>query len=712
MRRIVNFRAPLFATIGLILGIISFYEVLFGDLWFGLVTLVLIFALGVVLFIVKSKSWRGVLVVIAAIMLGFALSQLNYSALCKNEVTEKEVLLTGRVCDLERNGGNEILYYLEDCVDDEGVSYGGRVKTAIFGADYQTGEVLTVRGTIYSVYPVKPSPQSYYLRQGVSYELDAKSAYKSSEAQINLSENIRKYFYETTAEYAPNNGDVLYALLTGDRSALSHEKEDYFKLSGIIHLLAVSGLHVGFVVSVLGFFLKRFKLHPLIEGGIMLIPLCVYAYICNFTPSVIRALVMTVCVYLTRSFFGRYDLLTSLSFAVTVILLISPFNLFDVGFQLSALSVFGIATVFRPVNRFLNKRNLPKIIRYAANSATVSFSCSLATFFTLQCSYGYAPVLGILINVLIIPIVTVAFVLSWLGLVPWIFHYILRVVDWIVEFVVVIARWASGISFATVSMSAIAITTVVVAIWLFVIGGYVNFRKIGKIIIHSVLAAVLALCVGLSYVKLSPTEQAFVSYGYSDAMCVVTSSNGETAIVGNFGDVTACSEVMTYVTKYKIIDCTLYITDISECNVVLLDEALRSLPVKTVYKLNFADNAEAESVIDGYGIPVYQQMQNSTLGDYVAVTSVYDGGLRAVVMRTGKMVLSTVYGDDYAVGNYLELGLASDVYILPNANKRYSENNCTTLSYYQSSLPLNYGANKYGTFTITQKGDTISIKFR
>ena len=712
MRRIVNFRAPLFVAIGLVLGIFSFYEFLFGDFWFGVITLIVLFAIGVLLFVLKSKTWVGVIAVIVSVVIGFFLSQLNYFSRTKDEVTERNTIVTGRVTDILRNGTDSPAYYLEDCVDENGVKYKGRIQTYIFDGAYKTGDVLTIRGTIRSVYPIKEPMEAYYFRSDIRFEMDTDFVILREDGRMKLDETVRKYIFDTSVEYAPKNGDVLYALLTGDRDAMDREKLNDFKVAGIIHLLAVSGLHVGFVVAVLGFLIKRFKLHPLIECGVMLIPLLFYAYICNFTPSVIRAIVMVVCTYLARAVFGRYDLLTSLSFAVIVILLIFPFNLFDLGFQLSVLSVFGIATVYSSVNQRLKIRNIPKLLRYFVNSLVLSLSCSLATFFTLQLNYGYAPVLGIVLNIVVIPLVTVAFVVGWLGMLPWLFHFVLWAVDWLFEAVVIMAKWVANLSFATASVPAIALTTVVVVVWLFVLGGYVNLRKVGKVIVNSILAAVLILCIGLSFVKVNSKTQAYVTYGYSDTMCVVTSDDGNAAIIGNFDDLYAYAMSVQYLSRYKINSCVLYITDYGTCNYAIIEDAIESLPLKSVYKLSFEHNSSLDGLFGDYGVDVFQQMENSSTGESIVVTSVYDGGLRAITMQSGNLTVASVYGDEFAVANYLNLGIYSDVYVLPRANKAYSDYHFTTLSKYQSTLPYNYGANKYGNFTIAQKDDTIVIKFR
>lgn len=712
MRRTVNFRFALFAAVGLCVGIYSFYEFLFGNFWFGLVAVIVAVVLGVTFFIEKSRFWIGLAVILTSIAVGFASANLSYELLSRNEATGKDVLLTGRVCDLNRNNEGQGAVYLEDCEDSDGTRYRGRVETYIFGAEIHSGDVVVVRGTLNSVYPIKSSVETYLLRSDIRYELEVKLLVSAKAGDLNAGEAVRKYIYDVSTEYAPRNGDVLYALFTGDRSALDGEKEEYFKAAGIIHLLAVSGLHVGFVVTVLCLVLKRFKLHPLIECGVLLVPLVFYAYMCSFTPSVVRAIVMVACGYVAKALFGRYDLLTSLSWAVVVILVISPFNLFDVGFQLSALSVYGIATIYKALNLFLTRRKIRRVFRYILNSLAISFSCSLATFFTLQLYYGYAPTLGILLNIVVIPLITAVFVLGWLGMLPWVFHYVLFALDWVLEGVVAAAKWTASLSFSAVSVAAISATVLIVVAWLFVLGGYVNLRKAGKIVVNSALACVVALCVGLSFVKTSPQNQAYVVYGYNDVICVATSSDGEAAIVGNLGDKAAYFKAAKYLGSLNVTHCDLYITDYGATDVVIVEELLRNFPIKTAYRLDFAYNADADAVFNSHGVDVCMQMSNTSHGGNVTVSSIYDGGLRSTLISVNGLKVSIVYGEAFAVANYLNLDIFSHVYVLPTANDEYALRQLTTLSRYQSDLPLNYGANKYGNFTITQKDDTIKISFR
>ena len=236
---------------------------------------------------------------------------------------------------------------------------------------------------------------------------------------------------------------------------------------------------------------------------------------------------MVCCGYCARAVYGRYDLLTSLSLAVAVILVLSPFSLFDVGFQLSALSVFGIAALYSQADRFLRRRRIPSFVRYIINSITMSASCSLSTIFTVAVNFGKIPTLGVLVNLLAIPIVTFAFVAGLVGLLPWVFHYVLYSADMALTGLYSLSVAVGELPFSSVTAVATALCVIVAAIWCFIAGGYVNLSKIGKIIAHSLCFAAMAACVCASFVKSAPNNQAYVCYGYDDCIVTVTSTDGE-----------------------------------------------------------------------------------------------------------------------------------------------------------------------------------------
>ncbi|MCH5151441.1 MAG: ComEC/Rec2 family competence protein [Clostridiales bacterium] len=713
MKRVINVRLSLLIAVAFVLGILACYEWIFGNFYFGIIVAVIVLAACIFFAIKRHGVWKLTLVMLIFAALGFGVTRLNYYVMQKREVVEQSVTLTGRVCDYGRNTDEiSYTYYLEDCVElDSGQKYSGRVKLR-YGGDLQTGDVVTVTGTLNSVYPVRGEVQTFYLRHSVNYELQSASVVSQESGELKLDETIRRYIYEVTRDYMPENGGIMYALLTGDRNAIDDTVNWSFARAGITHLLAVSGLHVGFIVAVVCFALRKLRLHPLIECSILAVPLTFYAYICGFVPSIVRAIVMVVCSYVARAFFGRQDLLTSLSWAAFLILLVKPFYLFDAGFQLSFLSIFGISTLYLPIDRFLTKKNVNKHLRRFVDALSVSSACTLATLFAVAINYKEVPLLGALINLIAIPLVSVVFVLGLFGLIPWVFHYLLTAADSVLQVVVRLAGSVAQFDFAAVTFTALAVTVVIAAVLMFAVGGYINLSKRGKRFFYPILTFLLVLSIVFTFISQPSRNEIYVSYGYGNAVVAVVSEEGEGALIGDFDDYTAVEPAVAYLGKFKLKSCKLYAVHYGAATELSVGLALRQLPVDGVYSLTTEGNLSVTNMLKDYGIEVVYQYPNSIIDSSIMAQSIYDGGLIAVSVSVGNIGVCLVCGGEQQAAKVLNAKLNADIFLLQEASEAYSSARLPTLTLYQSNLNYNYGANKYGNFTIKEKGDTILLTFR
>ena len=713
MKKLINVRVPLFCAIGLIVGTIACKELLCGDFYFGIILGVLLIV-GIVVSLILKRSVKAFALMLIVAVVGFSLAQLSYHAMEGKEVVEREVVLQGRVCDLGQNGVGSNTYYLENCVDiNSGETFTGRVKLRCYvydDAEIQVGEVLTVRGTMYSTYPVKTSVESFYVRNRIYYELTNPTLENRVMGEVKFGEKARQYVYGIAMEFAHENGGIIYALLTGDRNAIPDEIKEDFTRAGTIHLLAVSGLHVGLVVTIVCFALSKLRLRPIVEGGIVLVPLLFYAYICGFSPSVTRAVIMTACVYLSRVVLGRYDLLTSLSISAIIVLFLTPYTLFDAGFQLSFLSVFGIATLHTPVMRLFRKRKINRFVKYLLNAFLLSLSCSLATLFTLAANFGQVPLLGVFINLIAIPLISVVFALCVFGLIPGVFHYLLVPADKLLLVLVWLNSKVSNLSFATASISALAVSVAIAAVLMFILGGFVNLNKIGKRIACIACALLLVATVLIAMIPRKASNAVFVSCGYRDTEIAATSDDGEAVLVGNFNSYSASSNAVQFLSRYRIKSCVLFLTEYSSANEFAVTQALDSLPVDKVYLLTQEANDSLSQIFVERGITVVYQLPNTAVEGSVTVRSIYDGALTAVNVNVKGIDVCLVTGKGSSV---LQLWRRADLYVLSDeaTAEEFARSGLPTVSRYQTRFDYNYGANKYGNFTIRQKDDRIIFNF-
>jgi ComEC/Rec2-related protein len=162
---------------------------------------------------------------------------------------------------------------------------------------------------------------------------------------------------------------VLVALTLGNKQWIDEDLRKAYVAAGAMHVLAVSGLHVGIIMVLLNFmtsFLNRRRHGRLLKNILMMLALWVYAAIVGFSPSVTRSVVM-ITVHMYAQTAGRKnDGLNSLCFAATVVLLSNPFFLIDLGFLLSFTAVLGLILFSRTFGKAfgaVENRVMPKIIK-------------------------------------------------------------------------------------------------------------------------------------------------------------------------------------------------------------------------------------------------------------------------------------------------------------------------------------------------------------
>lgn len=167
---------------------------------------------------------------------------------------------------------------------------------------------------------------------------------------IGLSANIRESVQTSLKKYHFTNDEfaVINALLLGQRQEISKDLLESYTNAGAIHILAISGLHIGILLLLLSYLLNPIEKLP---DGILVKTICIvlllwcFAFIAGLSASVVRAVTMFTFVAIGQSFKRKKIIEYSLVSSMFFLLLIKPMFLFDVGFQLSYLAVFGIVWV-------------------------------------------------------------------------------------------------------------------------------------------------------------------------------------------------------------------------------------------------------------------------------------------------------------------------------------------------------------------------------
>lgn len=217
-----------------------------------------------------------------------------------------------------------------------------------------------------------------------------------------LHEQIRRTFKDK------NKSAVLESILFGLKDDLPKELVESYASTGVIHILAVSGMHVGIVFGLINFLLVFvFGRHnyTLIKSLLAILAVWVYCYICGFAPSTCRAGLM-ISLYTLAKPFDRMAISYNLvAFSAFVLLVLEPNSLFNVGFQLSFSAVVGILGFYPFLSRSFRSKN--KILNSILNLVHISLSAQLGTLPVSLYHFNQFPVYFLLANLLIVPLVAI-----------------------------------------------------------------------------------------------------------------------------------------------------------------------------------------------------------------------------------------------------------------------------------------------------------------
>ncbi len=209
-----------------------------------------------------------------------------------------------------------------------------------------------------------------------------------------------------SSDLSPENSALAVSLLLGDKKGLDEDMKMSFSVSGLAHVLCVSGLHVGLIIAMFDLLFKN--LHFLGLRGFYLRRLLLVltswaiAFIVGCTPSALRVALMLSLTLLTGTTAYRSDGLNVLLVTAFLLLLCDPLLLFDISFQLSFLAVLGIMLCMPRAERWIRTKVHPWL-RGICRSGSVTLSAQLFVLPIILLRFGNFPLLFLIANLLVVP---------------------------------------------------------------------------------------------------------------------------------------------------------------------------------------------------------------------------------------------------------------------------------------------------------------------
>lgn len=331
---------------------------------------------------------------------------------------------------------------------------------------------------------------------GISYTLDNISFKEVVPQVAEFHESMRSNIKESLTKIVPSGG-VMYSMLFGDNSTMESEFISSSRKTGIAHLFAVSGLHLGIVASIVGFFCKKCKANKWIDFIVVILLSGIYAYLVGFGVSVLRAYLMLIIYKLGRIFGLRSCGISSLSLSSLIILLINPLSLFDVSFQLSVMAIVGLLFFEKPIRNIIRTR-----FKWFNSFVSVNLSVNISILPVMLHYFGSVSLIFFIANLLIVPLVTLIFPLIFVlvlltALIPQI-AYALIPFGYIFSLVETIITYLASIKFFAINVRLSAWLALAYLLVIMLLSTYSMLTKKPKIAVASILSVLLVTTIVLT----------------------------------------------------------------------------------------------------------------------------------------------------------------------------------------------------------------------
>jgi len=423
----------------------------------------------------------------------------------------------------------------------------------------EAGQIIAIKGKLDG--HSKPSNPdafdygAYLFRKGISGQMFVPPQdiiFFNEKARKNLfdiAENIRSFLMEIFKNSNINDAGsgIVSALILGDRSGIDRDLNERFVRSGAVHMLAVSGLHVGIIYLLINFILNIFfKPSSKIRMALAITLMFAYAFITGFSPSVNRAVFMFSLMQIGKSMAKNVNTYNTLSASAFILLIINPMFLFNIGFWFSHLAVAGIVAFTAPFESIFNENFLnreffhKKYLKYPVwllkktwSLISVSMAAQLGLLPVLLHLFGAFPIYFLVTNIIVLPLVAPVIILgivylavSWIPILSDITAWILNLV---LRFMEISVTYIDTLPNAYIEGIWVSIPLVLM-LYILIISFYNLFEYVsGKKIVAIALFTALSLLI-LNVQYISKTNDKFVVFNVGNNVLIESIEGGKSTV--------------------------------------------------------------------------------------------------------------------------------------------------------------------------------------
>lgn len=343
-----------------------------------------------------------------------------------------------------------------------------------------------------------------------------------------------KLIHTCNAVFAPQAAHLITGICFGELQGDAMLRKQ-FSDAGVAHVLAVSGLHTGYLCMLILGICHMLHLKEQHQFGVLALAMIGYMMMTGFALSVIRASVMLLAAESGRVFKRHVDTLSALSLSAGIILLIWPYALFTASFQMSFGAVLALILFAEPVmyrtQHIFQSAGYHEEIPYGAQSLIISAIALAGTWPATLFHFHQVSLIGMIGNLLIIPIVGLLLVFSWIALPVLILAPPLKVIAGIVPALLAgitldFTKWVNQFQFINLHSGSLFGMILPVCFLIFIAvllaAGYIDFtQKRGQIVTLSCIA-VFALWMLIPDCLPHPLTLTYLDVGQGDAALIET----------------------------------------------------------------------------------------------------------------------------------------------------------------------------------------------
>ena len=378
-----------------------------------------------------------------------------------NNTDKHTTELTGKVITEPIQKGEKQQFILE-VLDIDGKKI-KKEKTFVYAStayNIEYGDIIFVSGKLnvpekpvfpyifdYNLYLQRENIYTIFYQQ--TFELIEKQPNKIKQTSFKIKNGIEnridKYFKDPVSS-------ILKSMITGNKSAIDKDIKEDFINTGLIHILVISGLHIGFCAAIFMFCFRLLGL-KLNYVYLLTIPtLFFYVLLTGANPPAIRAAIMFSCLLITLMLNREPLIYNALALAALIILIFNPQSLFTASFQLSFLATLGILYLYPKFSTCFGKiKN--KFLNYTWDIICVTISAQIALIPLLVFYFGKLSIISFALNLIIVPIIPIIIGLSFVFYISTYISYgismsVSFVLSYILNFVLYVINYSAGLDYS------------------------------------------------------------------------------------------------------------------------------------------------------------------------------------------------------------------------------------------------------------------------